>query len=93
MIGDTKQVFLVSGQLVTHGASGEELVSALIEQQVVVAVDGQAAYAALAKKMPNFRPVGLTSLDDYERAVAKIKATLKGAETGWALLIAPGMIA
>lgn len=86
------QVFLVSGQKITSKDSGDESVSALIEQQIVVAVDKQAAYEALAEKKPDFRPVGITSLDEYESIVAKMKATLRGVDTGLELLISPRVV-
>lgn len=91
MTDDAKQVFLVSGQTATLAEGGGEVLSSTVEQQVVVAKDGEEALALLSEKVPSFRPLGLTTLDDYEQAVAKIKATLKGVNTGWGLMLAPGL--
>ena len=88
---DAKQIFLVSGQMLVDVEGGGKSLSPAVVEKVVVAEDGPAAYAALAEKMPDFRPLGLTALADYEKAVAKIKATLKGVETGWGLVLEPGL--
>lgn len=84
------QVFLVSGQLKEEDAGGARLAPE-ITQRVVVAEDAQAAHGLLASTEPAFRPVGHASLQDYEDAVTKLRATLKGDATGWTVLVAPGM--
>ena len=93
MTFDAKQVFLVSGQSLLPQQGGDELWSSTIEQLVVVADDAQAAYAIVEGMVPKFKPVGLASLDDYERALSKIKNTLTGADTGCRLIVAPNLSA
>lgn len=93
MTGNAKQVFLVSGQTAQPQVGGGELWSPTIEQHVIVAASERAVYALLSEKLPKFRPVGLATLDDYERAVSKIKDTLNGVETGWGLIHASNLSA
>ncbi len=91
MAVSTNQVFLVPGQRVTKDAGGNEHVSPAIEHCVVVAADDQAAQATLEVKQRNFRPLGFTSLAQYEEAVVKVRAALSGEVTEWPLVVADGM--
>lgn len=88
---DSQRTFLASGQMLQKQEGGREALSPVIELQVVIAKDVQAAYALLAEKNADFKVLGMTSLADYEQAIAKIRATLKGENTGWGLMIAPGL--
>jgi len=76
------QIFLMSGQESRHTAAVE---------RVVVARDAQAARGVLAANEPAFLVGGLFSLQDYERAAGKLRAVLRGMDSGWKLLVAQGM--
>ena len=81
----------MSGQRIIQGAGNDASLAPTVEQRVVVAPNGlQEALELLAVQAPDFRTLGSVTLDDYERAAAKIRATLKGQETGWGLLLANG---
>lgn len=84
------EIFLVSGQFLRR-VDGVQQLAPEIEQCVVVAPDGKAAYEALAVLEPSFRPLGLGSLDQYERAVSQIRAAVSGENAELKLLVAPGM--
>lgn len=88
---DTDQVFLVPGQWSRPDSSGEERLAPEIAHHVVVARNAQSAMALLEQTTPDFRPLGATSLKEYEDAVLKLRATLNGEETGWPMVIAPGI--
>ncbi len=84
---DAKHVFLVSGQRLVRGAGTDATLTPGIDQHVVIAPNLQEACALLAAQYPDFRTLGSATLDDYEQAVSKIKATLKGKDTGWGLIL------
>lgn len=84
------QVFLVQGQF-SQIVEGIERLAPEIEQFVVVAHDDRAAYGLLESSAPGFRPVGHATLEDYEETAGKLRATLRGDDIGWKLLVAPGM--
>lgn len=84
------QVFLISGQMKLASDESARLAPEVV-QRVVLAEDSQAAYGHLVATEPDFTPLGHASLQDYESAVAKLRATLKGEATGWSLLVAPGI--
>ena len=88
---DTHQVFLVPGQKVRAQGAGKLQLSEEIEHQVVVAPDGKAALQLLSERMPAFKPLGFTSLKEFEDAVVKLRATLNGESTGWPVLVHPTM--
>lgn len=83
------QVFLVQGQYAT--SAGASLGGA-IEQLVVVAADSDAMAGVVAARAPDFQPVGWATLENYEATAAKLRAALKGEQTGWRVLVAPGMV-
>lgn len=84
------QVLLVSGQLRLTGNESGHLAAEVI-QRVVIAEDDKAAYQMLAVTEPQFFPIGHATLQQYEDVAAKLRATLKGDQTGWTILVAPGM--
>lgn len=92
MAVDTNQVFLVQGQRVVQGQGGARVTSPVIEQVVAVAANTQAAHALVVEEMPDFVPLGFTSLAQYEEAVLKLRSAISGGECDWPLLVAPGMI-
>lgn len=92
MAVETNQVFLVQGQRVVQGPAGARVTSPVIEQVVAVAVNAQAAHALVVGDMPDFMPLGFTSLEQFEDAVLKLRSAISGGECDWPLLVAPGMI-
>lgn len=78
------QIFLMSGQVSRHADT-------TVVEHVVVAQDAQAARGVLAANEPAFVVGGLYSLQDYERAAGKMRAVLRGVDSGWKLLVAQGM--
>jgi hypothetical protein len=84
------QVFLVQGQFLKI-MDGVDRLSPEIEQFVVVADDDRAAYKLVELNEPGFSPVGHATLEDYEKTAGQLRATLRGEDVGWKLLVAPGM--
>lgn len=80
---DKNQMFLMSGLAFER--------SELTAERVVVAPDAQAALGMLAANEPTFMVGGLYSLQDYEMAAGAMRAVLRGADSKWKLLVAPGM--
>lgn len=87
---DTHQVFLVPGQLAIIEDGGAERLAPEVVHRVVVARNGQSALVVLENTDPSFRPLGATSLKEFEDAVLQVRATLNG-DTRWPLVIEPGM--
>lgn len=88
---ETSQVFLVPGQRKTAAEGGAISLSPAIEHCVVIAHSAQEAHAALEQGMPDFVPLGFTSLAEFESAVLKLRDALAGKKTDWPLVVAPGM--
>lgn len=78
------QIFLMSGNVSVRTDS-------VAAERVVVAQDERAARGVLAANEPAFLVGGLYSLQGYESAARKLRAVLKGADSGWKLLVAQGM--
>lgn len=91
MATTAKHVFLISGQRQRSMPDGSMTLAPEIEQCIVVAQDDRAAYQSLAAADPDLQPVGHATLYEYERTAAKLRAALKGDETGWRLIVASGM--
>lgn len=88
MVVKSDQVFLVSGQMQAHGEPNR---GPVVQQCVVVAESDRAAYECLALQKPNFRPLGLSTLEDHEKAVADLRAVLNKTGKNWDLLFSKGM--
>lgn len=87
MAVNTKQVFLVPGQVERQGADGVVRRSPEIEHWVAIANSAQDAQVALEKKAPEFKPNGFTSLAAFEDAVVKLRQALNGEKTDWPLVV------
>lgn len=87
---ETHQVFLVPGQLAITGEGGAVRLAPEVVHRVVVARNAQSALVVLEKTDPSFRPLGATSLKEFEDAVLQLRATLSG-DTRWPLVIEPGI--
>lgn len=85
------EVFLISGQLLER-MDGTQQLAPEVEQRVVVAPNDRVAYRFLSEQEPAFRPIGFATLQQFEESAAKLRATIQGKETGWKLLVAPGMV-
>lgn len=72
-------IFLVPGHLGSENTK--------VEHRVVVAKSSDDVIALLAKKSPDFLPLGITSLKEFQDTEAKIRLSLKGAGEGWPLII------
>lgn len=87
-----EQVFLMSGQVIDAEPSGATQAATTIIQCVVVAADPAEAYKHIGAAKPDFRPIGLASLADYENAARNLRASLTGkVPESWSLHVAPGM--
>lgn len=91
MAVETNQVFLVPGQRKVSVEGGAMRLSPAIEHCVVIAQDMQEAQVVTEQAMPDFVPVGFTSLADFEKAVVQLRDTLAGKDTGWPVIVAPSM--
>ncbi len=83
-----RRVFLVQGQLVELKVGGREGISPSVTQRVVIADDPVEALKRLAEAEPMFRPLGSTSLADYEDAASRLRAVAEGRSTEWSILVA-----
>ena len=72
-------IFLVPGHL---GADDLE-----VKHHVVVAKSSDDAMALLAKKNPDFLPLGITSLKEFQDTEAKIRLSLTGTGESWPLIV------
>lgn len=88
MIVNKKQVFLIQGQY-ANTVNGVAQISPEISQLVVVADNEQIISSIIAKHDRNFKLLGYASLQDYEDAVYKLRATLKGNDVGLQMLVDP----
>lgn len=85
----TDQIFLVPGQKMVAQGHGELKLSNTIEHIVVVAPNQLAALSLISNTKPGFRPMGSTTLKEYEEAVLKIRGVLAGEESSWEMLVHP----
>lgn len=85
---NTDQVFLVPGQKKVAD-SGKIVLSPKVEHWVVVAPDQVEALRLLDVTEPAFKPLGTTTLKEFEDAVLRIRATLEGKTEGYPMLVHP----
>lgn len=88
---NSKNVYLISGQLRDRTDDGAIKIAPKIEQIVVVADTNVEAYQLLSSQVPHFSPVGHATLLDFEQAVEKIRAALTGKPSAWKVLNAPSL--
>lgn len=79
-------VFLFSGQFEQTSIGGRTGLNPTIRQCVVIAENQKLAYECLTKHMPQFRPLGHATLEDYETTVMKLKKASEGVGTDWEVL-------
>lgn len=84
------QVHLVQGQVKGEVNGVLQLLPGIV-QRVVIAADDVSAFAALKESEPGFASLGSATLQDYEATAARLRAVVRGEDTGWPMLIAPGM--
>ncbi len=72
-------IFLVPGHLSTDNTE--------VQHRVVVTKSSDDVFALLAKKSPDFLPLGITSLKVFQDTEAKIRLSLKGTAEGWPLIV------
>lgn len=87
----TQQVFLVPGHRTELVAGSGVRLAAKVEYCVVIANSAQEAQALLEGGMPEFVPVGFTSLADFETAVVKVRRALGGEDSDWLLVADPAV--
>lgn len=86
---DPRNLFLFSGQNLTHKVGGKVGSQAAVQQLAVVADDERAAYAKLAELAPHFRPLGCASLAEYQSVVERLLRASRGEESDIRLLVGP----
>lgn len=70
---------------------GEMKAKPEIEQRVVIARDDAAAMKLINELSREFKVIGYATLKEYEATVAKLRATLNGVDTGWKMIVEPGL--
>lgn len=84
---DPKTVFLISGQEAVNKVGNRRGSSPSITQRVVIAGDAGQAMRKLSQKEPEFKSLGVASLEDYETTAQRIRAALSGANTEWTVYV------
>lgn len=83
---NTKNVFLVSGQVQEPKLGGRTGLRPVVEQRVVIAADDADAYLLIQQSAPAFQPLGLTSLHALEQAATTVRRVLSGESDAWPLI-------
>ena len=71
-----KDVFLLSGQ---------------DDQQFVVVAEDESSALTKIGQVSGFKQANCTSLQTFESTASKLRESMKGSNSGWKLLVAPGM--
>lgn len=86
-----EQVYLVQGQYRSAAQEHAPDLNPTIEQCVVLATNDQDLYTCLAVSKPDFRPLGVATLADYENTAKKLRACVNSDDPAWEVILAPGM--
>lgn len=81
-----EHVFLVSGQVPEQKIGGQQGLSPVIVQRVVLAPDPAEAIRILATAEPSFRPLGHASLAHYEDTAQRLRAVANGQSSEWSVV-------
>lgn len=84
-----KEVFLVQGQYAN--TEGRRLDGGIV-QVVVIARDSEEMMTVVKTKAAGLQIAGWATLEQYAATVAKLRAAVKGEESDWPVLVAPGMV-
>ena len=82
------EIFLIQGQI---QQSDDNTLAPTVQQCVVVAPNHSAAYECLAQEKPRFRPLGLTTLEDHEKAASTLHSVVNRTSQAWELFVAKDM--
>lgn len=91
MAASKDQVFLVQGQM-AQMRDGAKIILPEIRQWVIVAPNAEIMTQMVSETLPELGMVGYATLKEYEETAAKLRATLRGVDTGWKMVVAPELI-